>query len=180
MSIDFYWDKEGCYVTKVENKDMCVLFSLSDGSTFKIGIPLDELENLLQMELTSNFANIDLSIFLHKFEMTANQWKIIYSTLRESSEVTKAFAGHLKLQKLIELSYNKLCQLPTRLYGGYSRGLYLSYPLNFRKIPNNNCYSNLFSDKEYIVRVVLDKKYNIVEIGSGVISPTHYIGDYYV
>ncbi|BBM85335.1 hypothetical protein UABAM_03701 [Candidatus Uabimicrobium amorphum] len=180
MPINFYWDKEGCHVTKVESQGLCTSFSLSDGTGFKIGIPLDELERLVKMDLVNNFVNVNLSVFLDKFEMTANQWKVISCVLRQSEEITKAFAGYPKLQKLIELPYEKLHKLPTLLYGGYIRGLYLSYPLNFTRMPRSKFYSNLFSDNEYLVTVRLDEKYNITEVRNETISPSHYLGDYFV
>ncbi|WP_372366313.1 hypothetical protein [Candidatus Uabimicrobium sp. HlEnr_7] len=182
MPIIFPWNKKECIVNTIEDRKQYTLFTLSDKSSFKIGIPLQQLNKLIRQDLCANVECINLKIFLPRFEMTSDQWLEISQILARNSEIQDAFSKSSKFQELIKLDYNSLRQLPILLYsGGYKVGfLYLSYPVNFHKKRNlaKNCYMNFFWHKGHCIRVVVDLQNNIITKLQSAFDVNHYIGEY--
>jgi hypothetical protein len=77
-----------------------------------------------------------IGVFVGMLEMSAAQWDCIRERIRFSTQASAVFSQYASLWTSFGEPYDIIVGKVHRLYGGLSRALYTSPPLNFRPDPN--------------------------------------------
>jgi hypothetical protein len=116
-----------------------VLF-LNDGRQVSVDVRPSRLNAALceygLPPLTESIAYGGLGVFVGYIQMAAAEWDRISDCLRSSSKAQAMFSQFPTLWASFYEPYSAIAVKVHRLYGGLSRSLYTSFPIDFRIDPN--------------------------------------------
>jgi len=116
------------------------LLSLDDGTHVAIDVRPDRLDALLRdnghEHLHTLIESQCLGVFAGHLSMTNGDWDKIGACVRSSTDAARILSRFPLLWASFWEPYQNIVRKVHRLYGGLSRCLYTSYPVDFRCDPN--------------------------------------------
>ncbi|MFO0968786.1 MAG: hypothetical protein U0793_24795 [Gemmataceae bacterium] len=125
--------------------DLGSLLFLDDGTQVTIDVRLSRLNEVLKSELLTEYGALSLhdlvkrhsvDVFVGQLLMTADRWDTVRDRIRSSVRAGTTLSRFPLLWASFDESYGTIAARAHRLYGGLSRSLYTSCPIDFREDPN--------------------------------------------